>query len=127
MKSRVLLVEDEAIIAIDIADQLEGAGFEVLGPAASVSKALALIEEEGCDVAVLDFNLRDETAEKVARELHAKGTPFLFLTGVSRDRLPEWCNDVMLLPKPVRISALSETLQQLVSGSQVRGLRSRAP
>lgn len=119
MNSRVLIVEDEAIIAIDIADQLEGAGFEIVGPAASVAKALALLEEEGCDIAVLDFNLRDETAEKVARELRARGTPFLFLSGVSRDGLPQWCNGAILLPKPVRISALSEALLQLVSGSHV--------
>ena len=87
MTVRVLVVEDEAIVAIDIADQLTEAGFEVVGPAPSVAKALKLIEHVGCDIAVLDVNLRDETAEPVARELRLRRTPFLFLSAVSRDQL----------------------------------------
>jgi len=62
MMTRVLVVEDEAILAIDIATHLTDAGFSVVGPATSVTKALTLIGEVGCDVAVLDVNLRDETA-----------------------------------------------------------------
>ena len=58
MTIRVLVVEDEALIAIDIAQNLTDAGFEVVGPATSVARALRLIGEEGCDVGVLDFNLR---------------------------------------------------------------------
>jgi DNA-binding response OmpR family regulator len=112
---RVLVVEDEAILAIDIAGQLSDAGFETVGPAASVAKALGLINEEGCDVAVLDFNLRDETAERIAGELRARATPFLFLSGVSRERLPQWCSDVMLLPKPIRPDALLAALRQLLA------------
>jgi DNA-binding response OmpR family regulator len=88
MSVRVLVVEDEAIVAIDIADQLTDAGFLVIGPAPSVAKALKLIEDVGCDVAVLDVNLRDETAEPVARELRSRRTPFVFLSAVSRDHLP---------------------------------------
>ena len=123
MNWRVLVVEDEAIIAIDIADQLEAAGFEVVGPAPSVANALASIKSLGCDVAVLDFNLRDETVEEVARELDARGTPFLFLSGVPRERLPHWCNDAILLPKPARVGALSECLLQLISASPPDGLK----
>lgn len=72
MSVRVLVVEDEAMVAIDIAQQLNEAGFVVVGPAPSVTKALKLIVETGCDVAVLDVNLRDETAEPVARELRSR-------------------------------------------------------
>jgi DNA-binding response OmpR family regulator len=111
MSSRVLVVEDEAILAIDIAGQLTDAGFEIVGPAPSVAKALRLIEEVGCDIAVLDFNLRDETAEPLACELQARGTPFLFMSGVSRDRLPQWCGGAVLLPKPIRLDALVAALQ----------------
>ena len=75
------MVEDEAIVAIDIADQLTEAGFQVVGPAPSVAKALKLIEDVGCDVAVLDVNLSDETAEPVARELRSRRTPFLVSVG----------------------------------------------
>jgi DNA-binding response OmpR family regulator len=106
MSARVLLVEDEAIVAIDIADQLTEAGFLVVGPAPSVARALKLIEDEGCDVAVLDVNLRNETAEPVARELRSRRTPFLFLSAVSRDHLPPGFKDEVLLPKPARREVL---------------------
>jgi DNA-binding response OmpR family regulator len=114
MSQRVLVVEDEAILAVDIADQLTQAGFQVIGPAPSVAKALRLIVEVGCDVAVLDVSLRDETVEPVARELRARRTPFLFLSAVSRDHLPPGFNSETLLQKPappaVVFAALSKML-----------------
>lgn len=115
MNVRVLVVEDEAIVAIDIATQLIEAGFLVVGPAPSVAKALKLIEEVGCDVAVLDVNLRDETSEPVARKLRSRRTPFLFLSAVSRDRLPSGFNDEVLLPKPARPAALVAALQSSIA------------
>ena len=122
MSVRVLVVEDEAIVAIDIADQLTEAGFLVVGPASSVAKALKLIEEQGCDVAVLDVNLRDETAEPIARELRSRRTPFLFLSAVSRDHLPSGFNDEVLLPKPARPAVLVAALQgSIVGNSQTSG------
>ena len=113
MIARVLVVEDEAVVAIDIADQLTEAGFLVVGPAPSVAKALKLIREMGCDVAVLDVNLRDETVEPVARELRSRGTPFLFLSAVSRDHLPSEFIDEVLLPKPAGSAVLVAALQKL--------------
>jgi len=78
MNIRVLVVEDEAIIAIDIAEQLSRAGFQVVGPAPSVAKALKLIADVGCDVAVLDLNLRDETAEAPS-EVDARNANLTFI------------------------------------------------
>jgi DNA-binding response OmpR family regulator len=115
MSARVLLVEDEAIVAIDIAEQLTEAGFLVVGPAPSVAKALKLIVEVGCDVAVLDLNLRDETAEPIARELRSRRTPFLFLSAVSRDHLPPGFNDEALIPKPARPAVLVAALQSSIA------------
>jgi DNA-binding response OmpR family regulator len=117
MSVRVLLVEDEAIVAIDIADQLTEAGFLVVGPAPSVAKALKLIEEVGCDVAVLDVNLRNETVEPVARELRSRSLPFLFLSAVSKDHLPPGFDEEMLLPKPARPAVLVAALQSSIGGS----------
>jgi AmiR/NasT family two-component response regulator len=51
MNKRVLVVEDEAMLALDIANQLSDGGFEVVGPATSVAKALELVERTGCDLA----------------------------------------------------------------------------
>jgi DNA-binding response OmpR family regulator len=117
MSVHVLVVEDEAIVAIDIAEQLTEAGFVVVGPAPSVAKALKLIVDARCDVAVLDVNLRDETAEAVACELRSRGTPFLFMSAVSRDRLPSGFNEELLLPKPARPEVLVAALQSLLDGS----------
>ena len=100
MSVRVLLVEDEAIVAIDIADQLAEAGFLVVGPAPSVAKALRLIEEVGCDVAVLDV-------------VGSRRTPFLFLSAVIRDHLPCEFNDEMLLPKPAPPAVLVAALHSI--------------
>lgn len=116
MTMRVLVVEDEAIVAIDIADQLTEAGFLVVGPAPSVAKALKLIKDVGCDIAVLDVNLRDETAEPVARELRSRRTPFLFLSAVSRDRLPAGFNGEVLLSKPAPRAVLVAALQSAIAG-----------
>ena len=78
MSVRVLVVEDEAIVAIDIADQLTEAGFLVVGPAPSVAKALKLIEDVGCDVAVLDVNLqgRNRRARGSRVAFEANSVPF---------------------------------------------------
>ena len=117
MSVRVLVVEDEATVAIDIADQLTHAGFEVVGPAPSVAKALKLIVDVGCDVAVLDVNLRDETAEPIARELRSRRTPVLFLSAVSRDDLPFGFHQEVLLPKPARPAVLVAALQSSIAES----------
>ena len=70
MTTRVLVVEDDGLLALDIANQLTDAGLEVVGPATSVAKALELLET-GCDVALLDVNLGKETAEPVAYKLRS--------------------------------------------------------
>lgn len=120
MSIRVLVVEDEALLAIDIAQQLTDAGFEVVGPASSVAKALWLIGEVGCDVAVLDVNLRDENAEPIARQLKARGTPFVFLSGISREQLPAWFDGAQVLSKPARPAVLLAALNQSIGAARDR-------
>lgn len=114
--AQVLIVEDEGLLAIALADILADAGFEVVGPAANVDHALALLAKHGCQIAVLDVNLRDETSEPVARELAARRTPFLFLSGIAADHAPPWVCGVPFLPKPVRakelLSAVFQSLEE---------------
>jgi CheY-like chemotaxis protein len=104
MNTRVLVVEDDALLALDIARQLADAGLEVVGPATSVAKALGLVGRIGCDVAVLDVNLGKETAEPVARELRARGTPFVVLSGYSSEQHPPGFRGAPVLSKPARRS-----------------------
>jgi DNA-binding response OmpR family regulator len=115
MSIRVLVVEDEAIVAIDIADQLIEAGYLVVGPAPSVAKALKLIEEVGCDVAVLDVNLRDETSEPVARELRSGRTPFVFMSAIAKSHLPPDFTDEVLVSKPARSALLIAAIQRSIA------------
>lgn len=88
MSKSVLILEDEAIIGLDLAFGVEQAGHGVLGPFAGESDALAAIETARPDAAILDVNLGDgRTSEAVAIRLDALGVPFLFLTGHSSDKI----------------------------------------
>ena len=107
---RVLIVEDEALVAAGLATSLEKAGHDVIGPANTVDEALALLDAEGCEVAVLDVNLGRETSERVTQTLHQRSIPYVGLTGYNRDQVPESFAGVPLLTKPVRIDALLEAL-----------------
>jgi two-component system, response regulator PdtaR len=73
----VLVVEDEFLIALDLALLLQEHGWRVLGPAATVAEALRLLADERPDVALLDLNLRGEPVTPVAEELRARGVPFV--------------------------------------------------
>jgi DNA-binding response OmpR family regulator len=106
MGIRVLVVEDEPIIALDIRQQLDDAGFEVLGPATSVANALQLIAEPGCDVAVLNVNLGNETSEPIAQKLQASGKPFVVLSGYPTDNLAPSLKGATFLAKPVLMAEL---------------------
>ena len=100
MSARVLVVEDEFMIGLDIGQQLTSAGYEVVGLATSVAKALRLVAERGCDVAVLDVNLGGETCEPVAQKLRASGKPFVVLTGYSAETLQPSFSNATVLTKP---------------------------
>jgi DNA-binding response OmpR family regulator len=111
MSPRVLIVEDEFFIALDIGQQLEDEGFEVVGPAPSVSKALRLVAEPGCDVAILDVNLGGETSEAVAHRLQESHKPFVVLSGYSADDKLPWFGGAPVLPKPLRMDDLVAALR----------------
>jgi len=124
MGSRVLIVEDEFFIALDIGQQLANAGFDVVGPAPSVAKALSLVDEQGCDVAVLDINLGGETSEPVARKLQETAKPFVVLSGYSIDNKLPWFGDATVLSKPLRmddlVAALRACIDAVSGGSRSR-------
>jgi len=87
----VLVVEDEYLIAADLADVLKDAGADVIGPVASVREALELVETFGdrLDGAVLDVNLREERVFPVAEALARRGIPYIFTTGYDSAIIPE--------------------------------------
>lgn len=82
--ARVLVVEDEFLVAAMICDMIEDAGGQVVGPAASVAEATALVAAGGIDIAVVDWNLSAEPGELVAEQLAQSGLPFVISTGYGR-------------------------------------------
>lgn len=109
---RVLVVEDSYMSARAIARILEGIGATVVGPAPSVRAALQLIEKDGCDAAILDINLGNETVEPVAERLQRSGQPFIFVSGYgTHDFINSGLAGKRLLSKPVDESSLIESLQ----------------
>ncbi|MES2711200.1 MAG: PAS domain S-box protein [Pseudomonadota bacterium] len=113
--ARVLVVEDDPVIAIEIATTLEQAGYAVLGPARSVADGLALLSAQMCDAAVLDTNLGEETAEPIAAALRARGVPFISVSGYSRQQQPAGLRDAPLLVKPLRPGQLMEAIRRCLA------------
>lgn len=105
---RILIVEDEYFIAMDLAMVLEDLGFEVVGPAASVAEAMALVERFGdtLDGAILDVNLRNERVYPVADALQARGVHFVFASGYDARLMPEAYADVPRCGKPIDRSVI---------------------
>jgi two-component sensor histidine kinase/CheY-like chemotaxis protein len=111
---RVLVLEDEPLVGMEIAEALERAGFTVLGPVSSNADAMELLAEQGCDAAVLDVNLGRETSEPTARKLAADNVPFVTLTGYAPDQVPAAFHASRLLTKPILTEVLvAELAKQL--------------
>ncbi|MBV9348558.1 MAG: response regulator [Pseudolabrys sp.] len=110
-KSRILVVEDEPLVAMMIEDTLIALGYDVIGPAASVGDALALIESEGIDGGLLDVNLgHDERSYPVAERLASRRTPFIFVTGYGAAAIDRRFNAVPVLQKPFGANDLQRHL-----------------
>jgi CheY-like chemotaxis protein len=98
---RILIIEDEHIVAESISRALRQHGAEIVGMAATVEQALSLIATTPeIDGALLDINLRGVRAFAVADELIARGLPFVFATGYSTPAVPETYRHVTVLHKP---------------------------
>jgi ActR/RegA family two-component response regulator len=109
---RLLIVEDDYTIAVELMRSLEALGVEVIGPVASVEDALALVEREGgrMDGAVLDINLRGRRVYPVAEALTARGVPFVFATGYDAMVIPGDYAGVPRCEKPVDKELLARML-----------------
>lgn len=110
---KVLVVEDEALVAMLVEDALLDAGFGVLGPAATVEEAMALLSRERPDAVVLDLNLAGETSTPVADELAARGIPYVIATGYGASGLPAGHQDAMVLAKPYDPAELTSMLGRI--------------
>jgi CheY-like chemotaxis protein len=107
-------VEDEALIALVIEETLRDAGFLIAGCTNSPDEALAVLDEQGCDAAVLDANLRGKSVLPVAMALHRRGTPFVFISGYGQDPFGEQFADVPFLSKPFKYEDLIRAIKRIV-------------
>jgi DNA-binding response OmpR family regulator len=107
---RVLVVEDEFIIADEIAAIVQAAGHSVLGPVASVEEASAALAKDRPGFAIIDANLRGQSSSSLARQLAESGIPFCVCTGYRADDLKPTFGDVVLIQKPVSARALAAVL-----------------
>ncbi|MFC0410676.1 response regulator [Roseomonas elaeocarpi] len=108
---RLLVAEDDYLIADEMRELLEESGAEVVGPAPTVRDAMELLAGAGAiDGAVLDVNLRGEMSYGVADALLARGVPFVFVTGYDSGVIPQRYAAVGRCEKPVRIDAVLRAL-----------------
>lgn len=98
--SRILIVEDEGILAMELAWAIEDAGYFVVGPEKSVEAAVKTLARFRVDLALLDIGLGGETVFPVATKLGATGVPFIFITGHTSAALPSEFFGRPLLQKP---------------------------
>lgn len=117
VNKRLLIIEDEPLVALDIADALENAKFEVVGTATSVEEALHMIANNRLDCVLLDGNLRGEPVDAVAALLEQKGVPFMFVSGYGKDSLPETSTNVAVLMKPFNPEQLIAAAEALISST----------
>lgn len=110
---RVVLIEDEPLIALDVEQIVVEAGFEVAGMAATFEGALALVASAEFDAAVVDANLGGKSAGAIADVLKGRGIPFVAISGYSIDQRPAAFAGAPFLSKPFKPSALLAAIRSL--------------
>ncbi|MGH6928341.1 MAG: response regulator [Dongiaceae bacterium] len=121
-RPRVLVVEDNPLLARFTALLLTQLGCEVVGPVGSVDTAVAIAGAEPLDAALLDINVADRSAVPVAEALDRRGTPYAVMTGYGREKIPPAFQDTRCLYKPFRESDLKSVIAALV-GDEHFGIR----
>jgi DNA-binding response OmpR family regulator len=109
---RILVVEDEVLIAVMVEDMLSDLGTTVIGPAATISDAMALAEAEDIDAAILDVNVRGVRIDPVAEVLRARSIPVLFATGYGEVKLLNG-QQATVIDKPYSREKLLHGLEQI--------------
>jgi DNA-binding response OmpR family regulator len=100
MSQQILVVEDDAFLAMTLVMDLEDAGYSVVGPFMTVAKALVGLAANTVDFGILDMNLGDETSEAVADALTKSDIPFVVASGYTEDRMTGAFKGAPTLSKP---------------------------
>lgn len=111
---RILLVEDEALLALIAEEVLQDQGCVVIGPVGKLSTALQMATDEALDAAVLDVTIRGGKSYPVAEQLTARGIPFVLVSGYGSWMLPEELRESPQLTKPFSAENLVATVSALL-------------
>lgn len=120
--ARILIVEDESVIAMLLRKLLQQHGFEVVGPFGRLSGAMSALEERTVDLALLDVQIGSEVVYPLAARLRERGTPFIFLTGHDALECPPQFAGCARMTKPFRLEMLLSAIEAQLSSR--RGSRS---
>jgi CheY-like chemotaxis protein len=112
---RVLIIEDDSLVAMSIADMLSDLGCSVVANAGNLTQAFEMVAAGGFDFALLDVNLRGKEVFPVADVLSQRGIPYAFASGYGRAGLPEEFRTRPVVSKPFQIEELSAVLSSALT------------
>lgn len=111
---RILIIEDEPLVSMDMESSLTAAGCKVIGPAGTLENAKLLVEDSNYDAALVDANLAGHPVDELATVLTQKNCPFAFVTGYGRDALPRGFREAIVLGKPFSQDQLLSIVEVLL-------------
>lgn len=111
LQRSVLLVEDEVMIRMMVADMLDELGYRVAAEAGDIDEAVRLVQSTEFDIAILDVNVNGRVISPVAEAVTLRGRPFVFATGYGSSGLPEKFRDIPTLQKPFQMATLKRAIE----------------
>lgn len=118
--TRILIVEDNAFLALEMEDLLTEAGAEIVGPVGTLSEGLELARDTGFDLAILNVNLGDDLSYPIADQLKRRGIPYVFASASAAYLLPPQHGDAPKLAKPYRSADLLGAVFQITDATARR-------
>lgn len=115
-RTSILLVEDEVMIRMMVADMLEELGYTIAGEAGDIDEGIRLVQAVDFDIAILDVNVNGKVITPVAEAVQMRGLPLVFATGYGAQGLPEKFLDRPTLQKPFQIETLARTIEAVLKG-----------
>jgi CheY-like chemotaxis protein len=112
----ILLVEDEVMIRMMVADMLEELGYTIAGEAGDIDEAIRLVQSTDFDLAILDVNVNGKVISPVAEAVQLRNLPFVFATGYGAQGLPEKFRDRPALEKPFQMETLARVIENALKG-----------
>ena len=110
----VLLVEDEVMIHMMVADMLEELGYAIAGEAGDIDEAVRLVQCTDFDIAILDVNRNGKVITPVAEAVQLRERPFIFATGYGAQGLPEKFRERPVIQKPFQMETLARTIETIL-------------